>query len=233
MSEHGYEDYGYDDPSAADFASGGYDEYDPQEIANAAAQRLVRAMAPIIQQQQTQLNQLIGNAAYQQSHYQRQEAGWTNGRMQALPGVPKRAEGTVLGINNRGQIIGDVQKIGRSSGPLRRGSHIGADIRGQERVRGRDEPTLDHPMLAPSQSRSNAANATGTCRRRISIRSHTSGKSGAPSGTNATSSPSRVDSSGMSPNSGTSSVMAQPRRLRTRRPPSVDTSARKPSHLTS
>ena len=60
----------------------------------------------------TQLNQLIGNAAYQQSHYQRQEAGWTNGRMQALPGVPKRAEGTVLGINNRGQIIGDVQKIG-------------------------------------------------------------------------------------------------------------------------
>ena len=52
MSEHGYEDYGYDDPSAADFASGGYDEYDPQEIANAAAQRVVGAMAPIIQQQQ-------------------------------------------------------------------------------------------------------------------------------------------------------------------------------------
>jgi hypothetical protein len=33
---------------------------------------------------------------------------WMNGRMYALPGVPRNGEGTVVGINNRGQIIGHI-----------------------------------------------------------------------------------------------------------------------------
>ena len=77
MSEHGYEDDGYDDPSAADFGSGqydGYDEYDPKAIANTAAQQAVGAIAPYIQAQQTAIEQLAAHSAYTINHAQRQQA---------------------------------------------------------------------------------------------------------------------------------------------------------------
>ena len=68
---------------------------------------------------------------------------------------------------------------------------------------------------------------------RAHCRSHTSGKSGEPSGPKAHSSPSSVAKIGSAVSSGTRLVMSQPRRLRTRNLPSVETRARNPSHLTS
>ena len=73
----GYTDYGFDEPDAADYAAGqydGYDEYDPEQVAARAAQQAVGAMAPIIQQQQTAIQQLAAHSAYTISHTQRQEA---------------------------------------------------------------------------------------------------------------------------------------------------------------
>jgi hypothetical protein len=88
--------------------------------------------------------------------------------------------------------------------------------------------------LSPSTlSTSKTMYVSGITYRCWSRHSQIRGKSGFPSASSATSSPSRTARTGTSATNPTYGVMSQPRRLRTRSGPSVDTIARNPSYFTS
>jgi hypothetical protein len=88
-------------------------------------------------------------------------------------------------------------------------------------------------FLPSTLSTSNATNVNGVDARRIRTHSQSTGKSGLPAPSSATSSPSSRARTGSCARKPTCSVMSQPRRLRTRSGPSVETIARNPSNFSS
>jgi hypothetical protein len=102
------------------------------------------------------------------------------------------------------------------------------------RAAGGDARTASPAASVPSaRRRSKTMNVTATSPSRCSSRAQSRSKSGRPPSPQATSSPSSSSPRGIGSSSGSSRVIAQPLRLRTRNAPSVETRARKPSHFTS
>jgi N-acetylmuramoyl-L-alanine amidase len=85
----------------------------------------------------------------------------------------------------------------------------------------------------PDRGLDRRSDTSGTDSSWCSSRWQTSRKCGRPRSSRATTSPSSTRPVGRSASSSSCMVMFQPRRLWTRRPSSVDTIARKPSHFTS
>jgi hypothetical protein len=85
MSEPGYEDYGYD--TVGDYDAGEYTDTETlaaaaQQAAAAAAQQVSDAYAPIIAQQQSQLNAMSAVAMHEAMRRQQEDQDTSNARLQ-------------------------------------------------------------------------------------------------------------------------------------------------------